>query len=82
MKCSDCIYYAQINDVEGQCMLNPPILDPHNRVVPTVAESWVRPVVYYDDFCSVFSAKKIVKKPRKSSVQNTDVFPAKKTVDF
>jgi len=78
MKCEDCKMYRAYNDAEGECMLNPPIRDVRGSLAARTADAWVRPVVFYDDFCNDFSAEKIVKRGRKPKVSDyeMDDYPA------
>lgn len=70
MKCEDCKAYRAKNDIEGECMLYPPVPNPaeNSRVTP---DAWVRPLVYMDDFCGEF----------KQASPAKDDFPADKIVD-
>jgi hypothetical protein len=62
MKCEDCVAFRLRNDVEGECMLAPPIpmATTEARATP---DAWVRPLVYHDDFCLSFAASE---PPRRS----------------
>jgi hypothetical protein len=72
MRCEDCAVYRALNDSEGECMLAPPIRDVKMNITARSADAWVRPVVFFDDFCNDFSEKKIVesKKPARGRPSN------------
>ena len=59
MRCENCALYRKRNDVEGECMLNPPVPLPTSSTRAT-PDAWVRPLVYHDDYCDSFkvAAKK------------------------
>ena len=61
MKCSDCAYFSQVNDVGGECRLNPPTFVEGQGFDRNSPISYMYVRVYLGYFCSKFHSKEIVK---------------------